>query len=222
MSRLPQSMTQRKEVVLNSVAEFLGIWALRGEASLSLNTKDGVTTIAFTHSLSGHPEDPLHPPPAPVGTSRQRRRRRRRGPARRERDRQRAARHQAAQAGAPPASPPPAASPAAPSTPEGLREAKGSALDALAISPTNEKREEKEEDLPISDFKPEHPPWWKEDDEDWSIDETLRIANEMGRSGKCFFCDFTCEPNPGVASWFNEPTLKPMSGLSEMWLFVRS
>ena len=56
MSRLPQRMTQKKEVVLNSVAEFLGIWALRGEASLSLNTKDGVTTIAFTHSLSGHPE----------------------------------------------------------------------------------------------------------------------------------------------------------------------
>ena len=62
------------------------------------------------------------------------------------------------QAGAPPASPPPAASPAAPSTPEGLREAKGSNLDALAISPTNEEREEKEEDLPISDLKPEHPP----------------------------------------------------------------
>ena len=142
-------MTQEKEVVLNSVAEFLGIWALRGEASLSLNTKDGVTTIAFTHSLSGHPEDPLHPPPAPVGTSRQRRRRRRRGPARRERDRQRAARHQAA----PTAFQPPAASPAAPSTPEGLREAKGSNLDNLAISPTNEKREEKEEDLP--DLNPE-------------------------------------------------------------------
>ena len=83
--------------MLNSVAEFLGIWSLRGEASLSLNTKDGVTTIDFTHSLSGHPEDPLRPPPAPVGTSRQRRRRRRRGPARRERDRQRAARHQATQ-----------------------------------------------------------------------------------------------------------------------------
>ena len=79
-------MTQKKEVVLNSVAEFLGTWALRGEASLSLNTKDGVTTIAFTHSLSGHPEDPLHPPPAPTGTS-PKRRRRRRGPARRERDR---------------------------------------------------------------------------------------------------------------------------------------
>ena len=171
------------------------------EASLSLTTKDGVTTITFTHSLSGHPEDPLHPPPAATGTSPKRgRRRRRRGPARRERDRQRAARHQAAQAGAPPASPPPAAYPAAASTPEGLREAKGSNLDTLAISPTNEKREEKEEDLPISDLNPEPPPWWKEDDEDWSIDETLRIANEMGRSGKCFFCDFTCEPNPGVAS----------------------
>ena len=188
---------------------FLSIWALRGEASLSLNIKVGVTTIAFTHSLSGHPEDPFHPPPAPTGPSPQccRRRRRRRGPARRERDRKRAAGHQAAQAGAPPASPPPAASPAAPSTPEGLREAKGSNLDTLAISPTNAKREEKEEDLPIPDLNPEHPPWWKEDDEDWSIDETLRIANEMGRTGKCFFCNFTCEPNPGVASWFNEPLL---------------
>ena len=204
MSRLPQSMTQRKEVVLNSVAEFLGIWALRGEASLSLNTKDGVTTIAFTHSLSGHPEDPLHPPPAPVGTSRQRRRRRRRGPARRERDRQRAARHQAAQAGAPPASPPPAASPAVPSTPEVLRETGGSNLDTLAISPTNEKREEEEEDLPTSNLKPEHPPLVEGGGRGL---ETLRIANEMGRTGKCIFCDFSCEPNPGVASWYNEPLL---------------
>ena len=104
MSPLPTRMTPKKQVVLNSVAEFLGIWAVRGEASLSLNTKDGVTTIAFTHSFSGHPEDPLHPPPAPT-----QRRRRHRGPARRERDRQRAARHQAAQmsqAGASPASPP--------------------------------------------------------------------------------------------------------------------
>ena len=199
-------MTKKKEVVLNSVSEFLGIWALRGEASLSLETKDGVTTIAFSHSLSGHPEDPLHPPPVPSGHSHHRRRRRRRGPARRERDRQRAARHQAAKAGAPPASS--AASPAAPSTPEGLREARGSNLDTLAISPTNEKREEEEEeDLPTPDLKSEHPPWWKEDDEDWSIDETLRIANEMGRTGKCIFCDFTCEPNPGVASWYNEPLL---------------
>ena len=204
-------MIQKKEVVLNSVAEFLGIWAVRGEATLSLETKGGVTTIAFSHSFSGHPEDPLHPPPVPSGLPQQRRRRRRCGPARRERDRQRAARHQAAQAGAPPASPPPAASPAAPSTPEGLREAERSNLDTLAISPTNEKREEVE-DPPTPDLKPEqlseHPPWWKEDDEDWSIDETLRIDNEMGRTGKCIFCDFSCEPNPGVASWYNEPLLK--------------
>ena len=149
-------MTQEKEVVLNSVAEFLGIWALRGEASLSLNTKDGVTTIAFTHSLSGHPENPLHPPPAPVGTSRQRRRRRRRGPARRERDRQRAARHQAAQAGAPTVSQPLAASPAAPSTPEALRDAGPgrSNIDTLTISPTNTNREEKEVILPSLDLTP--------------------------------------------------------------------
>ena len=109
MSPLPTRMTPKKQVVLNSVAEFLGIWAVRGEASLSLNTKDGVTTIAFTHSFSGHPEDPLHPLPAPT-----QRRRRHRGSARRERDRQRAARHhyqaaQMGQAGASPASPPPGA-----------------------------------------------------------------------------------------------------------------
>ncbi len=48
----------------------------------------------------------------------------------------------------------------------------------------------------------------KEGDDDIEmIDETLRIANEMGRTGKCIFCDFTCEPNPGVASWYNEPLL---------------
>ena len=52
MSPLCARMNKKKEVVLNSVAEFLGIWALRGEASLSLKTKDGVTTIAFTISLS--------------------------------------------------------------------------------------------------------------------------------------------------------------------------
>ena len=68
MSTLPVRMIKKKEVVLNSVADFLSIWAVRGEASLSLTTKDGVTTIAFTHFLSGHSEDPLHPPPSPVGT----------------------------------------------------------------------------------------------------------------------------------------------------------
>ena len=59
-----------------------------------------------------------------------------------------------ARAGAPPASPPPAASPAAPSTPEDLREAGRSSLDTLAISPTNEKREEVE-DPPTPHLKPE-------------------------------------------------------------------
>ena len=74
MSPLPVRMIPKKEVVLNSVAEFLGIWAVRGEASLSLKTKDGVTTIAFHHTLSGHPEDPLHQPPAPAGSPPKRRR----------------------------------------------------------------------------------------------------------------------------------------------------
>ena len=55
MSPLPARMPLKKEVVLNSVVEFLGIWAVRREASLSLSTKDGVTTIAFSHSLSTLP-----------------------------------------------------------------------------------------------------------------------------------------------------------------------
>ena len=135
-------------------------------------------------------------------------RRRRRGPARRERDRQRAARHQAAQAGAPPASPPPAAIPAAPSTPEGLRESGRSNMDTLTISPTNEKREE-EEDPSSPNLKPGDPPWWKEDDIDWSVKETNRIMNEQGRTGKCYFCDFSCEPNLNSepSPWYNLPLL---------------
>ena len=139
MSPLCARMNKKKEVVLNSVAEFLGIWALRGEASLSLKTKDGVTTIAFTHSLSGHPEDPLHPPPpSPTGSSpqRRRRRRRRRGPARRERDRQRAACHQAAQAGASPATTPSAASAPAPSIPDYLGRRIAKARRPIVPSPT--------------------------------------------------------------------------------------
>ena len=139
MSPLCARMNKKKEVVLNSVAEFLGIWALRGEASLSLKTKDGVTAIAFTHSLSGHPEDPLHPPPpSPTGSSpqRRRRRRRRRGPAKRERDRQRAARHQAAQAGASPATTPSAASAPAPSIPEYLGRRIAKARRPIVPSPT--------------------------------------------------------------------------------------
>ena len=124
MSPLPVRMVLKKEVVLNSVAEFLGCWAVGGKATLSLNTQDGVTTITFSNTLSGHPEDPLHP--------------------------QRAARHQAArdQAGAPLASQ--AAAPAAPSTPEVLRNTEGSSLDNLTISPTIEQREELDEEDPSS------------------------------------------------------------------------
>ena len=62
MSPLPARMIFKKEVVINSVAEFLGCWAVGGKATLSLSTVDGVTTIAFSNSLSGHPEAPLHPP----------------------------------------------------------------------------------------------------------------------------------------------------------------
>ena len=194
-------MILKKEVVLNSVAEFLGCWAVGGKATLSLNTQDGVTTIAFSNTLSGHPEDPLYPPPA-----RQRRRHRHRGPARRERDRQRAARHQAARAGAPPASPQPAAAPAAPSTPEALRNTERSTLDTLTISPINEKREE-EEDPSSPNLKSGDPPWWREDDIDWGVKETHRIMNEQGRSGKCYFCDFSCEPNLDVCPWYNLPLI---------------
>ena len=140
-------MVLKKEVVLNSVAEFLGCRAVGGwgKATLSLNTQDGVTTITFSNTFSGHPGDPLHPPPSP-----QRRCRRHRGPAWRERARRRAARHQAAQAGAPPASPSQAAAPAAPSTPEVLRNTEGSSLDNLTISPTIEQREELDEEDPSS------------------------------------------------------------------------
>ena len=203
MSPLPTRMILKKEVVLNSVAEFLGCWAVGGKATLSLNTQDGVTTISFSNTLSGHPEDPLHPPPAL-----QRRRRRHRGQARRERDRQRAARYQAAQAVAPPASPSPAAAPAAPSTPEVLRNTEGSNLDTLTISPTNKKREE-EEDASSPNLKPGDPPWWKENDIDWSVNETNRIMNEQGRTGKCYFCDFCCEPNLNSepSPWYNLPLL---------------
>ena len=135
MSPLPVRMVLKKEVVLNSVAEFLGCWAVGGKATLSLNTQDGVTTITFSNTLSGHPEDPLHPPPT------QCRRRRHRGPARRERDR-------LPQAGAPPATQ--AAAPAAPSTFEVLRNTEGSSLDNLTISPTIEQREELDEEDPSS------------------------------------------------------------------------
>ena len=50
-------------------------------------------------------------------------------------------------------------------------------------------------------------PWWKEDDIDWSVNETNRIMNEQGRTGKCYFCDFSCEPNLNSepSPWYNLP-----------------
>ena len=75
MSPLPVRMVLKKEVVLNSVAEFLGCWAVGGKATLSLNTQDGVTTITFSNTFSGHPGAPLHPPPGSRLTGARRRRR---------------------------------------------------------------------------------------------------------------------------------------------------
>lgn len=206
-------MIKMKEKVTSAVAEFLSCWAVGGKATLTLDTVNSVTTFSFSNSLHGHPEAPLHPPPPPAAPPRNRRRRHR-GPAQRERDRLRAARHQAAKAGAPPPSSPTAAAPAAPSTPEGLRNSERSNLDTLTTSPMEEKREEEEvsSSPDHSDHKPNIPATryifqWNEEDLDWSVNEARRVHNEMGKSGKCHFCDFSCEPNLGVQSWFNPPLL---------------
>ena len=47
--------------------------------------------------------------------------------------------------------------------------------------------------------------WWREEDEDWSVIETQRISDEMGSTGKCYFCDFSCEP--GDSLWYNPPLI---------------
>ena len=60
-----------------------------------------------------------------------------------------------------------------------------------------------EEDDSIHDSKPEDPSWRKEKDEDWSVIETQRISDEMGSTGKCYVCDFSCEP--GDSLWYNPP-----------------
>ena len=167
MSPLPVRMTPKKEVVLNSVAEFLGNWALHtsylSRAPHIYSCKFFLASVNFFSDLTQKFGNLLciyiYIYIYYTGTS-PKRRRRRLGPTRRERDRQRAARHQAAQAGAPPASTPPAAPPAAPSTPEHLRDSGRSILDTLSVSPANSKREEMEdEDDSIHDSKPEYPPW---------------------------------------------------------------
>ena len=80
--------------------------------------------------------------------------------------------------------------------------------EALKKRIKNEKREE-EEDPSSPNLKPGDPPWWKEDDIDWSVKETNRIMNEQGRTGKCYFCDFSCEPNLNSepSPWYNLPLL---------------
>jgi len=35
--------------------------------------------------------------------------------------------------------------------------------------------------------------------------ETQRISDEMGSTGKCYFCDFSCEP--GDSLWYNPPLI---------------
>jgi hypothetical protein len=93
------------------------------------------------------------------------------------------------------------------STPEALRKSERPNLDTLTISPNNEKREE-EEASSTPDLKPEDTPRyvfkWNGDDIDESIEEATRVHNEMGGSGKCHFCDFSCEPNPcKLQPWYN-------------------
>ena len=96
---LPKMSTRsNSKFVAASVTEFLSVWSLGGEASLNLTTRDGLATVKFNCTL-GHP-GAIHslPPsttPSPTPTPPPHRPRHR-GPAERERNRQRAARHQKA------------------------------------------------------------------------------------------------------------------------------
>ena len=105
MSPLPVRMIPKKEVVLNSVAEFLGSWALHtsylSRAPHIYSCKFFLANVIFFSDLTQKFCNLLCIYIYYTGTS-PKRRRRRLGPTRRERDRQRAARHQAAKAGAPP------------------------------------------------------------------------------------------------------------------------
>jgi hypothetical protein len=81
-----------------SVTEFMTVWALSGEASLNLFTIGGITTIGFNCTL-GKPGAPHSLPPSTPShpSSSTSRKPRHQGPAEKERNRLRAARHQAAQ-----------------------------------------------------------------------------------------------------------------------------
>ena len=79
------------QFVAASLTEFLSVWSMNGEANLNLATKGGNLDIQFSLSL-GNPGAPFSPsPPAPPPYKA-----RHRGPAQKERNRARAARHQAA------------------------------------------------------------------------------------------------------------------------------
>ena len=83
-----------------SVTELISVWALGGEASLNLATRNGITNVAFNCHL-GHPGAPHSLPPSPTPPSPAfppPRRPRHRGPAEKEKNRKRAAQHQAAMA----------------------------------------------------------------------------------------------------------------------------
>ena len=87
-----------------SLTEFLSVWSLGGEASISLTTKGGNTDMSFNISL-GNPGAPFpfsHPSPASTPPPQKPRYR---GPAEKDRGRQRAARYQAAKTSALPTSP---------------------------------------------------------------------------------------------------------------------
>ena len=86
--------------VKSSLAEFISVWSVGGEASLSLNTKDGRLNMSFNLSL-GHPGTSFTPSPETSSSAKPRHR----GPVEKERGRQRAARHQASKATAPVPSP---------------------------------------------------------------------------------------------------------------------
>ena len=96
------SIRTNSQFVAASLTEFLSVWSLGGEASLNLTTRDGLATVKFNCTL-GHPcaIHSLPPSPTPSPTpARPPHRPRHRGPSERERNKQRAARHQEARTAA--------------------------------------------------------------------------------------------------------------------------
>ena len=212
MSPLPTKMVKQKDLVNSSVAEFLGGWAVGGKATLTLDTVNGVTTVSFSTTLPGQPESPLQPPPLPATPPRhpqplpRPRPRRHRGLAQRKRDCLRAALHQAALAGcsSPSSTPSVAAAPVAPPPQR---------LSGTQRSPTWTPSTRMEEEVPstpdhvVQEEMPatRHRFKWNDEDIDASIEEATRIHNEMGGTGRCHFCDFTCEPNPcQLQPWYSD------------------